>query len=155
MVSKIKTTRHTSELQERFRSKGELRKERNERRLKNRRQKQVSCVSYWLQVSCAKLVYREKRNKIVISRNTNYGSDYSVTCSITTVVKSFAGIFQRICQNFKTRKQEILILRCFRSSSLSAFCKIGVLKTSAKFLGKHIYRRVSFQKGCRPFTLKF
>ena len=30
--------------------------------------------------------------------------------------------------------------RCCRSSSLSAFCKIGVLKTSAKLLGKHTYR---------------
>ena len=34
----------------------------------------------------------------------------------------------------------IFIFRCFRSSSLSAFCKIDVLKTSAKFLGKQICR---------------
>ena len=76
-------------------------------------------------------------------------SEYSVTCSITTEVKSFAGIFQRICQNFKTRKQEILILKCFSSSSLSAFCKIGVVKTSAKFLRKHICWSL-FSKSCRP-----
>ena len=30
--------------------------------------------------------------------------------------------------------------RCFRRSSLSAFYKIGVLKTSVKFLGKHVCR---------------
>ena len=72
------------------------------------------------------------------SQHTNYDSDYSVTCSITTEVKSFTGFFQRICQNFKTRKQEILIFNCFRSSSVSAFCEVGVLKTSAKFLGKHV-----------------
>ena len=33
-----------------------------------------------------------------------------------------------------------ILRRCFRSSSLPAFCKIGVLKTSAEFLGKHICR---------------
>ena len=30
------------------------------------------------------------------------------TCSITIEVKSFTGILQRICQDFKTKKQEIL-----------------------------------------------
>ena len=30
------------------------------------------------------------------SEQANYGTDYSVTCSVTTEVKSFAGIFQRI-----------------------------------------------------------
>ena len=40
MISKIKTTRHTSELQQRFRSKGELRKERNER-LKKQKRRQI------------------------------------------------------------------------------------------------------------------
>ena len=42
--------------------------------------------------------------------------------SITTEVKSFAGIVQRICQNLKTSKQEILniyftkrIVLCFTS----------------------------------------
>ena len=29
-------------------------------------------------------------------------------CSITTEMKSFAGIFQIICQDFKTKRQEIL-----------------------------------------------
>ena len=48
----------------------------------------------------------------------------------------------------------MLILKCFRSSSLSAFCKIGVLKTSAKFLGKHICRSL-FSKSCGPISLKF
>ena len=33
------------------------------------KQKQLSCVSYWLQVSCPKLFYREKSNKIVICPN--------------------------------------------------------------------------------------
>ena len=89
-----------------------------------------------MQVSCAKCYQSE---------HTNYGSGYSVTCSITTAVQSFAGIFQRICQNFKTRTQEIFIFKCFRSSSLSVFCKIGVLKTSTKFLGS-TYAGASFQK---------
>ena len=31
-----------------------------------------------------------------------------------------------------------ILRRCFRSSSLLAFCKVGVLKTAAKFLGKYI-----------------
>ena len=53
-------------------------------------------------------------------------------CGITTEVKSFAGIFQRICLNFKTRKHEIFILKHFRSSSLSVFWKISVLQTSPK-----------------------
>ena len=33
------------------------------------KKKKVTCVSYWLQVSSAKLIYREKRNKIVIGLN--------------------------------------------------------------------------------------
>ena len=32
----------------------------------------------------------------------------------------------------------LIFRRYFRSSSLSAFCKVSVLKTSVKFLGKHI-----------------
>ena len=32
----------------------------------------------------------------------------------------------------------MLIFKCFRNSSLQAFCKIGVLKTSAELLEKHI-----------------
>ena len=57
-----------------------------------------------------------------------------------------AWIFQRICQKFKTRNQETLILKYFRSSSLSAFCKIGVLETTAKLLGNHICRRLKTAK---------
>ena len=34
----------------------------------------------------------------------------------------------------------VIFRRCLRSSSLLAFYKIGVLKISAKFLGKHICR---------------
>ena len=32
----------------------------------------------------------------------------------------------------------LVFRRCIESSSLSAFYKIGVLETSAKFIGKHI-----------------
>ena len=40
----------------------------------------------------------------------------------------------------------LIFRRYFRSSSQSAFYKIGVVKTSAKFLGKQgTYARVSFQ----------
>ena len=44
--------------------------------------------------------------------------------------------------------------RYFRSSSLSAFYKIGVLKTSVRFLGKHICRSL-FPIKLQTFSLKF
>ena len=44
--------------------------------------------------------------------------------------------------------------RYFKSSSLSAFYKIGVLKTSMKFLRKHICRNLFLIK-LQTFNLKF
>ena len=53
------------------------------------------------------------------SEHTNYGCDYCVSCSITIEVKASERIFQRICQNFKTRKQEILNRYFTKSTDLS------------------------------------
>ena len=83
------------------------------------------------------LTVRRRKLRLWLFCNLQY---YEI-CSITKW-NPLQVFFQRIRQNFKIRKQEILILKCFRSSSLSALRKIGVLKTSAKFLGKHIYRRL-------------
>ena len=92
-----------------------------------------------LKVSYAKLIYHEKRNKFAISPNTHTTALIILQPAVLSQRWNLLHVFfQRICQNFKTRKQEILILECFKSSSQLAFCKIGVLKTSAKFLGKQI-----------------
>ena len=58
----------------------------------------------------------------------------------------FLTIFVFFSQNFLISTKNlsgaaiVIFRRCLRSSSLSAFYKIGVLKTSAKFLGKHMCR---------------
>ena len=87
MISKTKTTRHTLNYNkdvliqwwaEKRKKRKKTKKKKNRRELSlfkfnwsdGEKQKQVSCASYWLQVSCAKLIYREKSNKTVISPNT-------------------------------------------------------------------------------------
>ena len=48
----------------------------------------------------------------------------------------------------------LIFRRYFRSSILPAFYKVSVLKTSVKFLGKHICWSL-FQQFCRPLVLNF
>ena len=48
----------------------------------------------------------------------------------------------------------LIFRRYFRSSSLSAFCKVNVLNTSMKFLGKHIYWSL-FSINLQTLSLKF
>ena len=48
----------------------------------------------------------------------------------------------------------LIFRRYFGSSSLSVFYKIVILKTSVKFLGKHIYQNL-FPRKLQTFSLKF
>ena len=48
----------------------------------------------------------------------------------------------------------LVFRRYFGSSSLSVFYKIGILKTSAKLLGKHIYQNL-FPRKLQTFSPKF
>ena len=48
----------------------------------------------------------------------------------------------------------LIFRRYFRSSSLQAFCKVSVLKTSVKFLGKHICW-ILFSVNLQTLSLKF
>ena len=55
-------------------------------------------------------------------------------CIITTEVKFFAGVFQRICQDFKTRKQEILSTYFIERIDLSFTSPVKLLPLSLKWL---------------------
>ena len=57
--------------------------------------------------------------RLLSVEHANYSSDYSVACSITTEMKSFAGIFQRICQNLKPGSKKFL----FSNVSEVAVCR--------------------------------
>ena len=48
----------------------------------------------------------------------------------------------------------LIFRRYFRSSSLSAFCKVSILKTSVKFLGKRLCWSL-FSTNLQSLSLKF
>ena len=76
--------------------------------------------------SSSKILYKKHLWSSVLEKFT------FPACSITTEVKSFGGIFQRVCQDFKTRKQEILNTYFTKRSDLCFTSPVKLLQLSLK-----------------------
>ena len=67
-------------------------------------------------------------------------------------LRNFGSSF--VSSNYLTQNQVMAKLTNFRSSRREVFCKKGVLRNFTKFIGKHLYQSLFFNKvaGLRPAT---